>query len=67
MIIVETIIYLVAAIGALVITGFSVHMFIGGLVSAELENQVIIVACLIVACVTAYMAWDVVKSRSERK
>lgn len=63
MIIVEAIIYLVAVLGALVITGFSVHMFIGGLVSSEVENQAIIFVCLAVACVAAYMAWDVVKKR----
>jgi hypothetical protein len=62
--IVEILIFFLAAICGLFITGFAVHMFIGGLVSTDAENQVIVVVCCIVACVIAYMAWDVVKKRS---
>ena len=65
--IVEILIYLVSAISALFITGFSVHMFVGGLVSLETEYQIIIMACVIVACVTGYMTWDVVQRRSGKK
>ena len=65
--IVEILIFLLAAICGLFITGFAVHMFIGGLVSPEAENQFIIVACLIVAGVIAYMAWDVIQRRAGRK
>ncbi len=65
--IVEVLIYLVAAISGLFITGYAVHMFIGGLVSPESENQLIIMACLIVAGVIAYMAWDVIQRRTGRK
>ena len=65
--IVEILIYLVAAISALFITGYAVHMFIGGLVGQEAENQFIIVACLIVAGVIAYMAWDVIQRRAGKK
>jgi Na+/H+ antiporter NhaA len=65
--IVEILIYLVAAISALCITGYAMHMFIGGLVSPEAENQFIILACLIVAGVIAYMTWDVIQRRTGRK
>jgi hypothetical protein len=65
--IVELLIYLVAAISALFITGYVVHMFIGGLVSPETENQFVIAACLIVAGVIAYMAWDVIQRRTGKK
>ncbi len=65
--IVEVLIYLVAAISAVFIAGFSVHMFVGGLVSPEVENQLIVIVCLIVVCVTAYMAGDVIQNRSRRK
>jgi hypothetical protein len=65
--IVEILIYLVAAISALFITGYAMHMFIGGLVSPEAENQFIILACLIVAGVIAYMTWDVIQRRTGRK
>lgn len=65
--IIEILIYLVAAISALFITGYAVHMFIGGLVSPAAEDQFIVAACLIVAGVIAYMAWDVIQRRRGRK
>jgi hypothetical protein len=65
--IVEILIYLISAISALFITGYAVHMFIGGLVSTETEYQFIVIACLIVACVTAYMTWDVIQRRKGNK
>jgi hypothetical protein len=65
--IVEILIYLVAAISALFIAGYAVHMFIGGLVSPEAEYQFITIACLIVAGVIAYMAWDVIQRRTGKK
>lgn len=65
--IVEILIFFVAAVCGLFITGFAVHMFIGGLVSAEAEYQIIGVVCLIVACAIGYMAWDVIERRSGRK
>ena len=65
--IVEVLIYLVAIMSAVFIAGFSVHMFVGGLVSPEVENQLIVLGCLIVVCVTAYMTWDVIQNRSKRK
>lgn len=64
---VEIITYLIAAVSALVITGYSVHMLAGGLVSPELENQLIFAACTIVFCAMAFMAWDVMQRRSGRK
>ncbi len=64
---VEILIFLVAGIGALFIAGYSVHMLTGGLISPELENQVIFIVCSIVFCVIAYMAWDVVQRRTGKK
>jgi len=63
----EIFFYAVAAISALFITGFAVHMFVGGLVSQQTEYQLIAAACFIVACATAYMAWDVIQKRSGKK
>lgn len=60
----EILIFLVAAICGLFVTGFAVHMFVGGLVSPEIENQLIVLICFVVACAIAYMAWDVIKRRS---
>lgn len=63
----EILVYAVVAISALFITGYAVHMFIGGLVSPESEYQIITLACLVVASVIGYMVWDVIQRRSGRK
>lgn len=63
----EILIYAVVAISALFITGYAVHMFIGGLVSPESEYQLIAFACLIIVGVIGYMTWDVIQRRSGRK
>ena len=63
----EILIYATVAISALFITGYAVHMFIGGLVSPEVEYQLIAMVCLIITGVIGYMAWDVVQRRSGRK
>ena len=42
-------------------------MFIGGLVSTEVEYQIIAVVCLIIIAVIGYMAWDVIQRRSGRR
>jgi membrane protein implicated in regulation of membrane protease activity len=65
--IVEILIFALAGIGALFITGYAVHMFVGGLVSTQTEYQLTIVICVITACAMAYMAWDVVQRRTGKK
>ena len=63
---VEALIFLLAAVCGLFITGFAVHMFIGGLVSIETEYRLIGFVCLLVACGIGYMLWDVIKKRTGR-
>ena len=63
----EILIYIVAAISALFITGYAMHMFIGGLVSPESEKQLIALACVVVAGAIAYMVWDVVQRRKGKR
>jgi multisubunit Na+/H+ antiporter MnhB subunit len=63
----EIFIYAIVAITALFITGYTVHMFIGGLVSPEVEYQLIALVCLIIAAAIVYMAWDVIQRRSGKK
>jgi hypothetical protein len=65
--ILEVIIFLVAAIGALFISGFAVHMFVGGLVSPEVEHQLIAVTCIFIGCVIGFMVWDVSQKRSGKR
>lgn len=65
--IIEVLIFFLAAICALSIAGFAVHMFIGGLVSPETEYQVIAIVCFILAGAIGYMAWDVINKRTGKK
>lgn len=59
----ELLIYTLAGLGGLVVLGYSVHMFIGGLVGPETEFMAIALVCLIGALCLAYMAWDVIQRR----
>lgn len=59
----EIFIFAVAGAGSLVILGYSVHMFVGGLVEPETERLLIGLACAIGAAAIGYMAWDVIKRR----
>jgi multisubunit Na+/H+ antiporter MnhB subunit len=63
----EILIYAVVAICALFVSGYAVHMFVGGLVSPEVEFQIIALVCLMIAAVIGYMAWDVFQRRSGKK
>ena len=62
----EAVIFLFASICGLFIAGFAVHMFIGGLVSADTEHQVIVAVCSLIACGICFMAWDVINKRAKR-
>lgn len=59
----EIIIYSIAAIAGLTIFGYSIHMFVGGLVSPETETLLIASGCTIAAIAMALMAWDVIRRR----
>lgn len=59
----EIIIYGIAAIAAITVFGYTVHMFIGGLVSPKTEKLAIAAACTIAAVVIGLMAWDIKKRR----
>jgi len=59
----ELLIYLLVAFAGLSVLGYSVHMFVGGLVSPATEYTIIAVVCLLGALVMAFMAWDVLRRR----
>lgn len=61
----EIIIYSIAAIACLAILAYSIHMFVGGLVSAELEKLIMIGATLVGATVIGLMARDVIRTRKK--
>lgn len=60
----EILLYLIAAVSSLTILGYSVHMFVTGLVSPETERWLIIGACAAGVVVIGFMAWDVMRRRS---
>ena len=59
----EFFIYSIAAIAGLTVFGYSIHMFIGGLVSPEAEALIITAGCIIAGIVMSFMTWDIVKRR----
>ncbi len=59
----EVIFYLFIATAALVVLGYSVHMFVGGLVSPDTEWKLILGACAAGGVAIGFMAWDVVRRR----
>lgn len=61
----EIIVYSIAAIASLGILAYSIHMFIGGLVSTELERIIIIGATLVGAIIIGLLARDVIRTRAK--
>lgn len=62
----EIIIFTLVSVSSMFLLGYSVHMFIGGLVSETTETLVITIACFIGLLVISYMAWDIIKIRRSR-
>jgi len=54
----EVLVYGISGIASLFIFGFSVHMFIGGLVDEHIEMILIIVLVFIAAAVEVYLIRD---------
>ncbi len=59
----EIIIYGLVGISSLTMLAYTVHMFIGGMVSEQTENLVMLGAVLIGAVVLGILAWDVIRRR----
>ncbi|MBL1292951.1 MAG: hypothetical protein COB61_003670 [Thiotrichales bacterium] len=62
----EIFIYLIAIFTGLFICGYSIHMLIGGLVSATTERVIIGVVCSLMFIVIGLMVYDVKKQRQEQ-
>ncbi|MBN4073562.1 hypothetical protein JYT23_01860 [Mariprofundus ferrooxydans] len=58
----EIIIYGISGCASLFILGYTVHIFIGGLVDEQTEIISIIVVVLIGASIMAWMVWDILKN-----
>ena len=59
----EIILYAIAGISSLFILGFSIHMLVGGIVSAETEKLLIALFCTAGIMVILFMIRDVIRRR----
>ena len=59
----EIVLYILAAISSVIVLGYTVHMFVGGLVKPETEIRLIAIACFVGVLVIAMMAWNIIRRR----
>ena len=62
----ELMILIFVAISSLFILGYSIHMFVGGLVSPQTEKISIITAVIIGGVILVFLGLDIVKQRRKR-
>ncbi len=62
----ELFIYGISGLASLFIFGYTVHMFVGGLVSEQTEILLIVAVVLISAAALGYIAWDTMRRRQQR-
>ena len=63
----EAIIVIIVAVSSLMILGYTVHMFVGGLVSETTEMWLTIAVCSAGAIVLAFLGIDIVKQRNKQQ
>ncbi|MEJ1958819.1 MAG: hypothetical protein WDM70_04685 [Nitrosomonadales bacterium] len=63
----EVLVYLVVGISSLFIMGFAMHMLVGGLVSPETEELLIVFICLLDLTAMGFMTRDVIRRRKRKK
>jgi len=59
----EAVLYILAGMASLFILGYSIHIFLGGIVSPGAERIAIAVAVIIGAAAMSIMTWDVLRRR----
>ncbi len=59
----EFLVYSISGLASLVIFGYSIHMFVGGLVSEQVESILIAVVVLIAAAIEFYLIRDAMLRR----
>ena len=62
----EIVIMIIVAVSSLFILAYSVHMFIGGLVSPQTEKISIIAALIIGVAILLFLGFDIIKQRRKR-
>jgi hypothetical protein len=63
----EIIVYSIAAIASLAVLAYSIHMFIGGIVSTETEETAITLATLVGVIIIGLLARDVIQTRKKNR
>ncbi len=61
----EIVIYGLVGISSLTMLAYTVHMFIGGMVSEQTEKLIMAGAVLVGAIVLGLLAWDIVRRRRQ--
>jgi hypothetical protein len=61
----ELLILIIVAISSLFILGYSIHMFIGGLVSPQTEKISIITVVSIGAVILVFLGLDIIRQRKK--
>jgi len=59
----EFLVFGISSLAALFIFGYSVHMFVGGLVSKNTEILLIITVVLVSAVAIGYFLWETFRNR----
>jgi Mn2+/Fe2+ NRAMP family transporter len=62
----EIIVLIVVSLSSLFILGYSIHMFIGGMVSETTERWSIIIACAVGAIIVGLLVADIFRQRRQR-
>jgi len=62
----EIIILAVVSVSSLFILGYSIHMFIGGMVSESTERWSIVIACALGAIIIGFLVADIFRQRRRR-
>jgi hypothetical protein len=63
----ETLLYLSVGISFLIVLSYTIHMFVGGLVTTKTEYLLIAASCLIAVGVMGFMARDIIQRRNGLK
>jgi Na+/H+ antiporter NhaA len=63
----EIIFYSIVAIAFLAILAYSLHMFVGGMVSSDAEESIITVGTLVGAIIVGLLARDVMRTRKKNR
>jgi len=62
----ELLVYSISGLASLFIFAYTVHMFVGGLVSEKVEITLIVIVVAVAAAIEIYLLRDAMRGRSRR-